>query len=463
MVALTIALVVALAVGIAGWVAWHNARDDEAALRRAASTANTNNLGDSTTTTTSPSSNDDPFAALGDLGKLFGDSAAYAQCFASDIGSLLGNDRLQIPTTSAQAQYDALVEWVQRDRHLKFKTVPKPVYVDQAEMARRVRAQILRDYTAKDAQRDEALLVTLGVLAPNVDLRDEYAQFVGGQVAGYYDPKTGEMVILGNADQPLDETELTTLAHELEHALADQALGIPKAAEASNAQGSDAQLAATALVEGDATFTMTDFQLQSLGANGLPDLTSPDLGGQLQALEQAPHFLSAELLFPYTEGLRFVCDLKSNGGWDAVDRAYKRPPRTTAQVMFPSRYTSNERAARPPAPDQPGPQWRRVRTETIGAADLMFLFEAPGGDTDRALSDARGRAGAWAGGTLTQWQDGDKHAVTMSLVPRAGTSGPGLCDSMRAWLAATPQPSSGSSARAVQCTNANVQVSIATG
>ncbi|MDQ1520262.1 MAG: hypothetical protein QOI55_1335 [Actinomycetota bacterium] len=460
--ALAIALVVALGGGAAGWFAWHRARDDANDLRRTEAQRSAPSATTTTTPTTTTAPSDNPLGALGDFGNLLGGNAAQlAECFAGDVGSLLGGNRVTLPNDSARTQYDAIVTWVQRDRKLTFKKVPTPVYVNAAEMARRVRAQILHDYTQAKAQKDEALLVALGVIAPGTNLREEYSKFVGGQVAGYYDPATGDMVILGNADRPLDTNELTTVAHELEHALADQQLGLPKAAEATSAQGSDAQLAATSLVEGDATFTMTEFQLQALDIGGLLSLGGGDVSGQLQALNDAPHYLASELLFPYTEGLGFVCGLHTDGGWSAVDRAYKKPPTTTAQIMFHDRYTNGERAQRPPAPSSPGADWRKVRTETFGAADLMFLFEAPGNDTSKALSNPRDRAAAWAGGTITQWARKSSTAVTVSLVEHQH-SGPSLCDSMRAWATATP-PASGNSSHTVQCSGADVRVVLASG
>jgi hypothetical protein len=52
---------------------------------------------------------------------------------------------------------------------------------------------------------------------------------------------------------------------------------------------------------------------------------------------------------------------------------------------------------------------------TLGAADLLFLFEAPGNDESRALTDPRAAAGAWAGGEYVLYGDGAESAVGVSL------------------------------------------------
>jgi hypothetical protein len=459
--AFIVVAIVAVVALVGGAVAFAAFGGDDDADRSQPAAAVTTTTGPAPGTTTDP---DDPLGDLGNLGDLGGllggDAAQLAQCFLGDVGGLIGGDRLQLPDDSATAQYDAVVEWVQQDRELTFKKVPTPVFVDAAEMARRVRAEIEKEFTPAQAAQDQQLLEALGAVAPGTDLRDEFATFVGGQVAGYYDPQSGDMVILGNADEPLDTLELTTVAHELEHALADQALGIPNRADTTRAVGTDEQLAATALVEGDATFTMTQFQLATLDLGALGDLLGgSDLDAQAQALQDAPHFIAAQLLFPYTAGLGFTCALRDNGGWDAVDAAYDKPPSTTAQVMFPDRYAHRETAQPVPENASPGDGWRQVRTQSFGAAELQFLFEAPGNDTSQALSDPKDRAGAWAGGTVTQWRRGSTTQVAIALRDRMTGDAPRLCGSMRAWASAT-DAAAPDWTRTVTCEGAFVRVAI---
>ncbi len=311
-------VVVALAAGAAGWLI-RGARREPAGTAAAPTSAAP---ASTTTSTTSPA---DPLGGLlgGGLGELTNDPVRLAKCFGADIGALLGGAKHDIPSTDANAQYGALVKWVQHDRGLTFTHVPTPTYVTARQMERRVGAQVLHDFTPRTAALDQQLFVALGVAEPGTDLRREYAQFVGGQVAGYYDPASGAMVILGDPHRPLDANALTTVAHELEHALADQNLHLPRDSEATQAASSDGQLAATALVEGDATVTMTQFQFQETDIASLLSGGEGDISGQLQQLGDAPHFLADQLLFPYLEGLNFVCALRAGHGWPAVNRAVR--------------------------------------------------------------------------------------------------------------------------------------------
>jgi hypothetical protein len=168
----------------------------------------------------------------------------------------------------------------------------------------------------------------------------------------------------------------------------------------------------------------------------------------------APYYIEASEAFPYLEGERFVCALFRNGGWAAVDRAYRRPPTTTAQILFPERYLAGEGEVDAPPPASPGPGWTRIDHTSVGASDLLFLFEAPENVRSRALAGARQRAAAWAGGEAAVWKRGRRARLGFTLVERPGAA-PRLCDSMRAWAEAARRP-----AGAIRCSGRVVRVNL---
>jgi hypothetical protein len=170
-------------------------------------------------------------------------------------------------------------------------------------------------------------------------------------------------------------------------------------------------------------------------------------------LAELPHFVQASMVFPYEEGLRFVCALYERGGWRAVDRAYRRLPASSAEILFPERYGRGERPADPPDPPPPGGGWRPIDRQALGAADLLALFEAPGGDRKRALESARARVGAWAGGEVHAWALGDRTAVALALVDRRARGR--LCASIKAWRAAARVEA------VVRCSGRHVRVGLA--
>jgi hypothetical protein len=374
---------------------------------------------------------------FGDLGDLFGDlggagalsdQAGLIQCLG---GSVPGLGSGEPPAGPPEQQVAAIADRVEELRDLQFREPVEPTFLSSDQASARVQELFLQDYTEDIADTEERILTELGAIEPGTDLRKVRAEALGQQVAGFYDPRSSELVIRQAGDElaPLDRI---TLAHELDHALTDQVLGLPLPDEPVQGR-EDRDLASLALVEGDATLVMQRYST-SLSLQEQLELLDPAVIAQSEAgLGDVPPYLEQELLFPYETGLQFVCDLFAEGGWDAVDAAYRDPPESTAQVLFPDRYLADEQPVEPPeigihallAP------WRRAAVVEFGAAQLEWLFSAPGGDPGRALGDPRAEAGEWAGGQLRLWTNGPRSALSISLVDRAG--GGALCGSAVEW------------------------------
>jgi hypothetical protein len=296
------------------------------------------------------------------------------------------------------------------------------------------------EYPPEEADVDAAILVALGALDPGTDLRGLVSQAVGEGVAGYYEPETGELVVGGTEEDGLDPLEEVILAHELTHALADQSLGLPSL-EVPGPGEEDAAAASRAMVEGDASLAEAAYSAAGgilAAVSSIPALVASS------AMIELPYHLRRGFLFPYAEGMGFVCRLHQRGGWKAVDAAYARPPSTTAQILFPERYRAGEESVTPRPVLRPPERlrrytgnvatWTRVAVRSWGAADLLFLFEAPGDDPGRALDDPLARASAWGGGEIRLWEKEGRIAASLALVQRAGSRG--LCGSIRAWYRA---------------------------
>ena len=345
------------------------------------------------------------------------------------LGSLFGGATTPADPTAQLRDIAADLEEI---RELRFRRVPEPVYLSPEELRRRVRDEVSRELSPEVAAGDARVLIALGALPAGADLRALTLQALGEQVAGFYDPAGGELVVgrATSGSEKLDGPARMVLAHELDHALTDQVLDLPVDDGRPPPGAEDAALARLTLVEGDATLAMQLYGLRHVGL--LEQLGG--LSGALASQEQLsalPHHLQRSLTFPYLQGLSFACRLHADGGWAAVDRAYDEPPATTAQVLFPERYAAREAAVdvRDPSPPEGG--WEAEPTRAFGAAELLWLLEAPGGDPDRALDDELGRVRAWAGGELHVWGDGERTAAALVLAQRADQ--PTLCATMAAW------------------------------
>lgn len=364
---------------------------------------------------------------VGDLGKEF---AGLEGLPAADLIQCLGDGLSQ---GSRPAEGDdpvaAVAATVEDVRELEFQSPVQPTFLPPEKTAARIRQAFLSEYTEGLADREERVLGAVAAVPAGTDLRQVRAEALGREVVGFYDPETGELVVQTGGPE-LRPFERVTLAHELDHALTDQRLGIPLPDDLV-AGAEDADLAGLSLVEGDATLTMQRYST-TLSVEDQVDLIDPQAVAEAQAgLATLPHFLQRELLFPYEEGLDFVCRLYAAGGWDAVNAAYESPPQSSDEILFPDRYIDDVGPVDPPDPSSPGTAWTPGTAYQLGAAHLLWLFEAPGGDPGRALSDPRDRVAAWAGGEVHLWTRGPDSAVGIVLAERAGTDL--LCESVRSW------------------------------
>ncbi|MDQ3770267.1 MAG: hypothetical protein M3370_12440 [Actinomycetota bacterium] len=367
---------------------------------------------------------------LGELGG--GCRAALDDQAGGGLKGLLEGLTEKRPDTQEELT-DVVAQRVQELRELDFDEPVDPEFLDDRELRQRVRELLEEDYSREEADRDGRALKALGAIPPDADLYALAEGLLTDQVVGLYEPSSETLLVQSDEDPGV--LEELTLAHELEHALADQTLELPVADDPDPARA-DAELAGLAVIEGDATLATQVYGARHIGPLDALS-TLGDLGSVIDSerrLAGLPPYLRSELLFPYTTGLKFVCGLYEEGGWGAVDAAYERPPTATAQILFPQRYGQSE-PVDPPDPGDLGRPWRGELRATVGAAQLLWLFEAPGGDADRALEDPMAAVAPWAGGEMTVWSDDERTAVGVSLAQRPG-EGQRLCQAMRQWYAA---------------------------
>ncbi len=416
---------------------------------------------------------EDLFGGLEGMEDLFGGPSGDgardttgAACLADAAGGLLRPE-----DSASDLPPDELVEQATDQvadlRELAWTEDVDVALLDDEAMRDRLLAIFEEEYPVDEAEGREAALRALGAIPADADLRTMQRQLFEEQVAGFYDPDTGELVV--GSDGDLSAADRVIVAHELGHALVDQAIGLPDIEDPAFEEDHDRLLSTLALVEGDATLLMHRWALETLSLEEqLAMASDPSVLASQQSLEGFPHHLAAELQFPYLAGMGFACDTWRQDGWAGVDGAYADPPSTTATVLWPDH---PGRVGDPVDLIAPSGHEEDHGT-TFGAAELLWLLEAPGGDESRALDDAGNRARAWGGGELAVWQDGSATAVGLSLVD-AGNGAPALCGTTTAWYAAAFPDAARSGAggevtfdgpdqdAVVRCTGDEVRVGIA--
>lgn len=254
-----------------------------------------------------------------------------------------------------------------------------------------------------------------------------------GLVAGFYNPKNGSIVV--EKKGKLD-SEYIVLAHEFAHAATDQAFGLPK--RELDGIIDDAGLAAGALVEGDASLAELRVLSRLTPEKKLKKAVAAHINIKdrfKKDRELVPYLLIDSAIFPYQWGTAFACSVYKERGWAGLNKAFRKPPTTTAQILFADRFLKNERALKPEPLHNPGKEWRKQQGGDFGAAHLKAMFEAPGDDEESAMSRTLGRVASWAGGRYEVWTNkkkGRQYAVGVSLVEHKDHKGV-LCSSLNKW------------------------------
>jgi hypothetical protein len=305
------------------------------------------------------------------------------------------------------ASVTRIAERVERERGLRFEHVPRPVAVTPARARREGLESLDADYPPARRRADAEVLALLGLVPTGTDLGEAVESTLSEAVAGYYDPRTQRLRIVKGAQTANRVLYEMVLAHELTHALEDQRFGFDLDALAA---GGDRALAHTALIEGSATALMYRYVEDRFGAEEL-------LGGlaasAFQGTGNLPPFLTAQLVFPYTAGERFVGRLLEvgNGGWKVVDAALRfRPPASTEQVLHPDAYLSVEQprrvSLRGPVAEL-GDRWRPALRSTFGEWQTQKLLALAGGTGSAAAAEG------WGGDRYALLERGDERALVM--------------------------------------------------
>ena len=336
---------------------------------------------------------------------------AIVACLALVLGVLAfvfdGGDEQAAAPALRPDSVARIAERVERERDLRFEHVPEPVEVSPARARREGLESLDADYPPARRRADAELLILLGLVPPGTDLREAVASTLGEAVAGFYDPRTDRLRIVEGAQTANRVLYEMVLAHELTHVLEDQSFEFDLDALAA---GGDRALAYTALIEGSASALMYRYVEQRFDPEELFGGLAASAFGSTGDL---PPFLTAQLLFSYQEGEKFVARLLEVGNdrWKVVDAALRfRPPLSTEQVLHPDAYLKVEQPRRVSVrgPVQAlGSGWRLAQRSTFGEWQTQKLLARAGGT---ASSSA---AAGWGGDRYALLRRGEERALVM--------------------------------------------------
>jgi hypothetical protein len=303
----------------------------------------------------------------------------------------------------------------------------------------------LDDEDTRRLRRSELVLKKFGLLPHEFDLQTFLVALLREEVAGYYDPKTRTVNLLDWV--PIAEQE-PVMAHELTHALQDQAVGmekwmkkgdkdlaeIRKDPTPADIENDEIDNAREAVIEGQAQAMMFQY---AIAPTGHSIVNSPELVDAMQeetltgtpgtkVFNSAPIFMQESLTFPYSYGMQFVVKLMRKGGKEqAFAAVLKNPPHTTRQIMQPETYLSGEKIEPMRVPDfkHDFANYQKFDIGAMGEFDVAVLIEQYAGKpaSKRLYPEWRGgyyyaaKPKADSSGTLgllyvSRWSSADKAA-----------------------------------------------------
>ncbi len=285
------------------------------------------------------------------------------------------------------------------DRIAELRGLPIPQGLHAGFIARSQLPALLRHLTTDDDRRVFANTTTLyrllGHLRKDQDFESVYNEFTGQAVIGLYSPQDKALWIVHGDNEPLElshlpKETLSTLAHELTHALQDSSFDL--LAHSRDVEDDiDRSLAYSAVVEGDAVITERAYAGRYLAL-----LSNQSIMAAFQGpLADVPASLAREFYFPYQDGTAFVEAVKSKGGQQAIDALLAAPPSGTAIILHPELITAGFQPAKVTLPDLAtalGSGWTRESGGALGEFGLRNYLQLrlPGLDASRV-------AAGWAG------------------------------------------------------------------
>jgi hypothetical protein len=323
-------------------------------------------------------------------------------------------------------QMDEIQMQVVLDRGLKpSKEVNRILYTPE-QLREKVKQDFEEEYSPEEAKVDALVLASFGLLEPDFDLYNFQIDLLSEQIAGFYDPKTGEMVTVQGED--FGVIERFTYAHEYTHALQDQNFDLENGVGINDENcdaNSEACAAARALIEGDATLEQLNWFMNNASPQDQADMMESMGGMDTPIFDSAPEFITMDLLFPYDYGYQFAQHLYSIGGWGTVDRAFRELPSSTEQIMHPERYPDDQPQVieLPDFGDLLGEGWEELERGVMGEWST-YLILSKGLNEEARLDEASAALAVegWGGDQYVVYYNADEDSNVMILQTTWDTS-----------------------------------------
>jgi hypothetical protein len=213
----------------------------------------------------------------------------------------------------------------------------------------------------------------------------------------------------------------TRHGHELTHALQDQHFNLRRFSDWPKGD-SDAELAAHALVEGDATLVMTFYVMRDLKRVAAMMKSMNASGSASEKIERAPRVLRESLLFPYKQGMEWASQVYRRGGWPLISEAFKNLPQSTEQILHAEKYFAREAPVKINLPEIAGllgKGWTRLDYDVNGEWSYFQILD----EYLRAEKESQQAVAGWGGDRFALYENRATRQVLLAQLTAWDTEG----------------------------------------
>ncbi len=298
------------------------------------------------------------------------------------------------------AELPRLESWIAQDRGLAWKrTVSPEVLSDKDFLAALSSGGDSGGPADLPGDPDDigTTYAAMGLAASADDFYNADNSSTASGIVGFYDDRTKRLVVRGTSWSPSMEY---TLVHELTHALQDQAFDLTALDKAVRTDD-ETILTVRAAIEGDAVRVADDYYAEQSAA--WQRQVDADQGSGSSSTSDTA-FADIYEGLPYAFGERFVSRVADAGGNAAVDRAFRSPPQTSAQLLHPKEWSAGQFPAAAAVSQPPVAKPRDVADRgVLGQVGLWAAAEAD----DPRPADAL-KLDGWAGDSYVSTDDGSQ-------------------------------------------------------
>jgi len=237
--------------------------------------------------------------------------------------------------------------------------------------------------TPEEIRAEELTLKKFGFVPADFNLEKTTVDLLTEQAAAFYDYDKKKLFV---TETTAPETQAPVLAHELSHAIADQNFNLGKFIRQGR-KSDDGATARLAIMEGQATWLMSEYLARKLGQSlkTSPTLVKMmsalgDSAGQYPVFDSAPLYLRQTLVFPYTKGMLFQQAVIERDGDSGFAEVFRQPPVSTQQILHPEKYFDGTAPLPPELPDAKiAHSFKSLVGGSLGELDHELLLEQYGG------------------------------------------------------------------------------------